>query len=50
MKTKDKKKRIRWIASALLVGVYNMDFKQLFGLDIYAWKPIFSSHDNGEHR
>lgn len=27
--------------------MYNMDFKQLFGLDIYAWKPIFSFHDNG---
>lgn len=43
MEIKDKKKWIRWIAS----GVYNMDFKQLFGLYIYAWKPIFSFHDNG---
>ncbi len=31
----------------LMIGVYNVDFEQHFGLGIYAWRPLISFNNNG---
>lgn len=51
--TKNIKKRVAfWVGRIvvpfiLLIGVNQVDLNQVFGLDIYAWKPLLSFKSNG---